>query len=358
MTTKQDVEQLLHAYRQAELHILHLLANTASTALGTKDWYEQQATQLRTLIAEARSVLNAANPSEADVERLLRAGFRDGVAETATAAEAASVVPAVAATATETTQALTTAGLVFLRTTDDAYRRITRDAITNQLLSGQARTQRMQTLLDQYARAGITAYVDRAGRRWGIDTYAEMALRTGLNRAQNEGRVSGYLASGTKFVHVSQHLGADDHCIPYQNKILAVVGDAGTHRAVDPATGEETTVEVYATLQSAIARGLLHINCRHTLTAYVPGTPLPKPVNATMAHYEAEQAQRYNERMMRQWKRHQAVALTPERARFTELKVRQWQARQRELLAEHPWLTRKYDREKVWEGVAPGLGSS
>lgn len=352
MATKQDVENLLEAYRQAELHVLRLLATTAETALGTRDWYEQQATHLRILIAEAQTLLRAAQPSQRELDSLYATGFRDGVAETATAQAAAASIPAVAAAATETTQALTTAGLVFLRTTDDAYRRITRDAVANQIMSGQGRVQRMQTLLDSYARAGITSYVDRAGRRWGIDTYAEMALRTGLNRAQNEGRISGYLASGTRLVHVSQHLGADAHCIPYQNKILAVSGQAGRQTMTDPATGRETTVDVYATLQSAIAHGLLHINCRHTLTAYVPGTPLPKAVHATEKHYEAEQAQRYNERMIRQWKRHQAVALTPERQRFTDQKVKAWQARQLEHLAQHPWLARQYDREKVWEARA------
>ena len=198
MATKQDVENLLAAYRQAELHVLRLLAETAETALGTRDWYEQQATHLRILIAEAQALLRDAQPSQRELDSLYATGFRDGVAETATAQAAAASIPAVAATATETTQALTAAGLVFLRTTDDAYRRVTKAAIGNQIMSGQSRAQRMQTLLDSYARAGITSYVDRAGHRWGIDTYAEMALRTGLNRAQNEGRISGYLASGNE----------------------------------------------------------------------------------------------------------------------------------------------------------------
>ena len=192
--------------------------------------------------------------------------------------------------------------------------------------------------------------MDNKGGRWGIDTYAEMMLRTGVNRAQNEGRIRGYDAHGVELVHCSQHIGADAHCQPFQNKILAVKGEAGSRRMVDSATGRETTVHVYATLRDAVQRGLLHVNCRHTLTAYTPGVPLPDDIATGDEEYLAEQEQRHNERMIRQWKRMEAAAMTPERVKEARRRVVMWQARQRELVGKHEWMVRRYDRERLWKG--------
>ncbi|MDY5785871.1 phage minor capsid protein [Corynebacterium sp.] len=351
MTTKQDIHDLVEGYRRAEVHILRLLTTTAATAVETRDWYEQQHLHLQRLMREARRVMSKAAPTEAELTALINDGFAEGYAETGESAPVARFNSQAMAEATqETLSGLTMAGFTVLRTTEDVHRQVARLAMEGQLVSGANRTARLQSMLDDYARRGVTSFVDGRGRRWGIDTYAETVLRTGVNRAQNAGRLRGYQDHGVELVHCSQHLGADAHCQPFQNSILAISGDAGPRRMVDPATGKQVTVDVYATLNDAVSRGLLHVNCRHTLTAYSAGMPLPETVDATDEHYVAEQEQRHNERMIRQWKRMQATALTPERARQAEVKVREWQARQREHLGRHSWLVRRYDRERLWKG--------
>src|SRR5699024_2879682 len=190
------------------------------------------------------------------------------------------------------------------------------------------------------------------GRKWKIDSYAEMALRTATNRAQNQGRSEQFKTYGIGLVRTSQHMGCSDLCLPYQGKILSLDGRTGTVTEVDPSTGNNVTVTITATMDSAIANGYHHANCRHTDTAYIPGTPDPEPVETDEEEAAAEQAQRYNERQIRAWKRREAVAITPQDKSRASAKVRQWQAQQREHLKRNPWLQRRYDREQIRAGVA------
>src|SRR5699024_12119652 len=105
-------------------------------------------------------------------------------------------------------------------------------------------------------------------------------------------------------------------------------------------------------LDDAIANGYHHPNCRHTDTAYIPGTPAPEPVETGAEEEAAEQAQRYHERQIRAWKRREAVAITPKEKSRASAKVREWQAQQREHLKNNKWLSRRYDREQVRAGIA------
>lgn len=134
MATKQDIEYLLEGYRQAELTIIELLKEISIEAVGTRDWYQQQATALRQLMEKARAVLAAAEPSQEDLERVLANGWVDGVAETA----AGQFVPAPAMTAVAVEQgaAFTSAGLNVLRATEDAFRDIARVAVGGMVASG------------------------------------------------------------------------------------------------------------------------------------------------------------------------------------------------------------------------------
>lgn len=351
-TSRQAIEQLLEGYRAAELHILRLLANTAATATETRGWYDAQGTTLRKLIEGAEKVLGKAKPSAEEIERVLRAGYVEGV-EQATAPGATPPTlnaPAVALTTQEIANGLDNASHTILRTTEDAYRRINRAAVVGQVAAGANRTTRLQSVLDDYAREGLTAFRDRAGRKWSIDTYAEMALRTGTNRAQNHGRVDSYRAQGVQLVKTSQHKAAHPKCVPWQNRILSLDGKSGTREVMDMATGQRVAVHVYGTLDEAIGAGYHHVNCRHTDTAYIPGVELPDDIETGEDEYKAEQRQRQIERNIRQWKRREATALTPEKRDYAAGKVRAWQAQQRAHVDAHDWLRRRYDRERLWEG--------
>ena len=117
------------------------------------------------------------------------------------------------------------------------------------------------------------------------------------------------------------------------------------------AAGEQSP-ECEGTLAEAEAAGLFHPNCLHSVTVYVPG--LTEKVGGKDRQgytpemdregYENRQRQRYTERMVRQWKRRQAVATTPEGERKAKAYVDRWQRKLRELTGE-TGLPRQYRRE-------------
>ena len=350
-----DLAQLAQAYRDAEANILRLIAQALEKgAEGTGNYYKAQYSELSKIRHDVDAELAAAlSKTNQELAGLLAANSQG-----AASAAVPGVMPpainteAINALTLETAASMASMKSGVLRSVNDVFRKITRVVSTRGIMSGETMKDRLQAALNEYAAKGLTAYTDAAGRQWKIDSYAEMALRTATNRAQNQGRTEQFKTYGINLIRTSQHMGCSDLCLPYQGKILSLDGRTGTVTEVDPATGNNVTVTITATMDDAIANGYHHPNCRHTDTAYIPGTPDPEPVKTDEEEAAAEQAQRYNERQIRAWKRREAVAINPQDKSRASAKVRQWQAQQREHLKRNPWLQRRYDREQVRAGVA------
>ncbi len=94
-----------------------------------------------------------------------------------------------------------------------------------------------------------------------------------------------------------------------------------------------------------------HPNCAHYPQAYVPGLTreIPKDQKAKPDLYKERQAQRYNERQIRRWKRRAAVAGNDKDRAKCEAKVAAWQARQREFV-KRTGRRRLYYREQPLAG--------
>ena len=350
-----DLAQLAQAYRDAEANILRLIAQAlAKGAEGTGNYYKAQYSELNRLRREADAALNTAlEKTNQELAGLLAANAQGAAAEAVSSVMPPAInTDAVNALTLETAASMASMKSGVLRSVNDTFRKITRAVSTRGIMSGETMQSRLQAALNEYAAKGLTAYTDAVGRQWKIDSYAEMALRTATNRAQNQGRAEQFKTHGIGLVRTSQHMGCSDLCLPYQGKILSLDGRTGTVTELDPATGNNVTVTITATMDDAIANGYHHPNCRHTDTAYIPGTPDPEPIDTDTEEAAAEQAQRYNERQIRAWKRREAVAITPQEKAKASAKVRQWQAQQREHLKANPWLQRRYDREQVRAGVA------
>lgn len=239
-----------------------------------------------------------------------------------------------------------------LRWSEDAYRRIAAAAAMDALAEGQTFTRRSvtQSMLDRFATEGVTAITYEGGRRVGIDTYAEMAARTAIGQATVQASMNRYAEYGFDLVRVSSHPRPAPMCQPWEHKILSRTGDT---------PGYPTYAEAHDG-----GAGLHHPNCGHSVTAYIPGVSLEelprladpgeqalydkhgKEAGDRIA-YRAQQRQRQIERKIREHKRREAVALTPEAQQQARRKVNDWRARMREHMAEHPYLRRKPERERV-----------
>jgi len=150
-----------------------------------------------------------------------------------------------------------------------------------------------------FLNAGINCIEYKTGRRVNIASYAEMTLRTASQRATflADGKLRDQW--GIHTVVVSAHANTCSKCAPWQGKVL--VDDVFSH-----GTAEEAKELGVLLLSEAMKAGLLHPNCRHTLTTYFPGiTTLPAvpDIEKAKENYTAEQEQCALERKIRHWNR-------------------------------------------------------
>lgn len=352
------LEAIIGAYREAESSIMTLLSQAlAREAKGTAVHYQRQQDAMRRVLAAAEGILAKANAATSDAAReLILAEFRGAVNDASILGGAGPVIQssiptdAIGVLAMETVTALASTGSTVLRNVEDVYRDVMSTVVSRQLASGATKEAMLQQALNRFADRGVFAFQDRAGRKWSLDTYVDMALRTGANRASNEGRIVGYKEAGVQLVRVSSHRGSAPQCAPYQGKLLSLDGMTGP-RQMETFKGTTITVNVVDTLDGAIKEGYHHPNCKHVDMPYIPGTEAPPMAPYDEADHDTEQRQRAIERHIRRWKRREAVATTPNEAAYSRMKVRTWQAQQRQHIKAHPWLSRRYNRERTKFGM-------
>lgn len=202
--------------------------------------------------------------------------------------------------------------------------------------------------LAEFADRGITGFVDQAGRNWELRSYVEMAVRTHLANVMVDAHAERIKSAGVNLVMVSQAPYECKLCAKWEGKILTLDGPSGQHQvSVRNATGRgQVTVEVAGSLTEARSAGLFHPNCRHSVTAYLPGvTRAPEKPDTDGVTYADTQKLRYYERQARKWDRRRAVALTDEDRKAADAKFKAW----RKQAADHAkstGLPRKTNRER------------
>ena len=230
-----------------------------------------------------------------------------------------------------------------LRMMDDQYRKIIFNAqVYLNTGSGTLRTAIDMATKDFYAN-GISSIEYRDGRRVNITSYSEMALRTANKRAALTGQAAARDEYGLSLVVITRRGVACHKCQPFCGRVC-----------IDDVYGSGQPDGKHPLLSEFIARGLYHPNCKDSHSTYYEGiSPTPKPMTkAEKAEaqriYDLEQQQRYNERQIRKYKRLEANQLDPDNVAAARAKKQEWQKRQREFIADHEELRRKYDREKIY----------
>lgn len=251
---------------------------------------------------------------------------------------------AVVAIASDTVQRMGKVHPQILRRVEDAFRTIVKEAAGYSVTGVLTTRQAQQRAFTRMARDGMGFFVDKAGRHWGLDTYADMSVRTATTRALLAGHTDTMVANGVDLVVVSSHPRPAPVCAPYERKVLSLTGKFPKGRnAIN-----DQIFNVVATMAEAEAAGLHHPNCRHRHSAFVPGFTDLTPPKADVDHagYKATQQQRYLERQVRASKKMEAAALTEEAKLKARQRTRTYQARIRDHVAEHN-LPRYRHREQI-----------
>lgn len=196
-----------------------------------------------------------------------------------------------------------------------------------------------------FLKQGINSIRYADGKSVNIASYAEMALRTANHRAMLLGEGSKRDEWNIHLVVCSAHANTCKLCEPWQGKIL--IDDVFSHPS-EKYINEY--IDKYPLLSEAIKSGLLHPNCRHSLSTYFEGiTTLPKIPDGETAvkQYEEEQKQRALERKIRKQKRIVAGTCDKSNLDIENKKLRKLEKQMRELLKKNPELRRNKEREKV-----------
>ncbi len=314
-------------YGDAAARLLQLVASRLAAGIEEPGWAEAKLAELLPLRDQAAAIV-------AELTAGVPAVIEDAVVEAnAVGLKGTGIEPtlapfrnqaAVQALARETIEAVTAPHQAILRTVLDVYRTVIAETSAPGVIVGTVtRRQAAQRALDRFASQGIGSFVDRAGRRWEMQSYAEMATRTASGRAMIEGRLAGYTEQGRTLVIVSDAPQECEACRPFEGKLLSIDGGQVGER--------HGGIEVVDTVAGARAKGLFHASCRHDLRPYVEGLTEPMTHTADPEGDQARQEQRRLERGVRQWKRRAAAALDDDARRDAEAKVKAWQAR----LGEH-----------------------
>jgi hypothetical protein len=234
-----------------------------------------------------------------------------------------------------------------LRYPQDIYQKTVAAIAPDVLAGAQTLAVTQASIVQNFLSAGITGFVDSAGRNWRIGSYAEMATRTATARAWNDAGIYRMQQVGLNLVTPIIGYGACELCAAWAGTILSTDGSTGTVTMSSLTGGGDVTVTIDATLEQAIAAGLHHPNCRCQDVAYIPGEPAP--TDLTTYDPEAEQARtqlRSLEREVRSGKRDAANSMNDTQKRAALNDVADAQAKIREHVAK-TGITRRNYREQL-----------
>lgn len=96
---------------------------------------------------------------------------------------------------------------------------------------------------------GLSALIDRGGRSWDFEVYANMLVRTKAVEARNLGLQNRMVSAGYDLVQVSNHGSTHPACRFWEGKILSSTG----------------RTKGYPTVDQAKRAGLFHPNCQHAI---------------------------------------------------------------------------------------------
>lgn len=336
-------EEIRRIYAEAERIVAEKIARRVARGIDEEGYYERKLAELQALRREVEAEIRRLQRAEREVERIVADAYEKGsqaaIVDLRKVAQADTLRTAFTATNQRAIEVLvrTTIGnlrathLRILRQAEDVYRQVIAETAAPQVLTGAlTRREAVQLALNRFADMGITGFVDRAGRTWTIESYAEMATRTAAGQAAVQGHIDRLIENDRDLVIVSDAPEECPLCAPWESRVLSLTG----------------RTPGYPTVDQAMATGLFHPNCRHSLGAYIPGLTEPMRQTRGAEGYQERVQQRYMERQIRKWKLRESVAITEESRREARAKVRAWQARIREFVDEHD-RKRLYYREQV-----------
>jgi hypothetical protein len=218
------VSALTDLYDKAERKLDLLIAGAASRgAKGTEQFFTNQQTRVSKILADLR---RQAQPLEAAATR---SAYRGAVGTVDRVVDRSKAFSGVHTAAEEVLAANLSGRLRYAeefvgRKANDAFRAIALEEVGVAIAGGIGPRQQAADLETRLRREGVTAFVDKRGKRWRLSVYAAMVTRTTTREASSVGMKNRMLEYGFDLVKISEHLHSCPICLPYQGKTFSLTG--------------------------------------------------------------------------------------------------------------------------------------
>lgn len=352
-------DELINLYTEAELALMSMLAQAIVAGIDTPEWEARQPAEMLRFRQQAQLLaLQLQSQMPALVEGAVAGAAergREAADEDLKALPKAPPIPPVTPDRDRKTRAAIYAGQQVLSqvtaripgAAGELHSQVTTQIIARSsgVRSG-TRLDAAQQALDILTKRGVTGFRDAAGRNWSLASYIEMKSRTIVNQELIDGHTDRMLERGQNLIVVSSHSNPAPQCQPFEGQVLSLDGEAGTVVRPNATGGRAVKVKIKATLREARSKGFQHPRCAHAISAFIPGGSRTFETKPDPAGYAASQKQRAMERAIRDTRKQQAVAVTPQRKRELAARLKAQRAAIAVHTAQHD-LKRRPNRERL-----------
>ncbi len=254
---EKQIQQLIGMYRQGFEEILRVIVEKEAKGQWAQYW--------RDLLLDVRAILQQLD-DHADrwIEQTIGQVYSQAAAQTAvflsqlgiekqTSPEFAQAhQQAIDVVAQNMADNLRNATQFIGRRIDDVFRQVGLEQTGRKLAAGQTWQDMKQKVIQGLLDEGQTAFVDRLGRKWRLDTYAEMVARTTTREAASIATLNTCQEFDLDLVRITTHYPTCPICAPLQGKVYSISGKDNRY----PMLTDER-------------RPPIHPRCRHVLAPYV-----------------------------------------------------------------------------------------
>ena len=119
----------------------------------------------------------------------------------------------------------------------DVYRRVGLEQVALRQATGQGVYKQLPAFVEALRREGVTAFVDKAGRRWSLHTYCSMVSRTTSRQAE----VLSVLTADPEqdLYRISSHGTTCALCAPYEGRVYSKSGTSPDYPPLSDAFGKQ-----------------------------------------------------------------------------------------------------------------------
>jgi hypothetical protein len=157
----------------------------------------------------------------------------------------------------------------------DLVRQKTLASVAMKTATGQAMVNAERDLIASMLKDGITAFVDRSGRKWQLGVYCNMAVRTTSRQSQNVGELFDD-PEHDLYIIVNRHSNCPI-CSRYEGRVYSRSGSNPNYPALKEAF-KQIDPDNPGGLESTYLS--IHPNCRHTLAKWVERAHTPVEIAA------------------------------------------------------------------------------